>query len=591
MFRVTRRLLAQQSAGIDVQHFKRILEHSWRGQGASPPARVGIAVSGGVDSMALATLCAAAQRASGTAWPTFTAFVVDHKLRDNSTDEAHKVLTNLASLDIDSQLLTLDWSGIETADGIANIESAARRLRYQALGRACRDVGARHLLVGHHADDQAEGVLVRIVNRRYGAGLTGMRSGALIPECEDIYGVSCSEMSQRLKHEHLAPILEQENVPSSSELTEPPLRPARLLTAGDGVRVLRPLLLYTKQQLVDTCTSANTAWFEDQTNADQTLALRNTVRSLLATEALPVALRRSRLLSLAGSVRTRQETLQKKVRQLVDGANVRLDPRAGSLTCTLSVLDVADLGDDFADGLTLFLRKMLNLVTPQRLVDRAATYSALSVLLSFAHTSAEAVCKVSVAGVTVAARETSTSTAVFTMHRQMPSNMSKGSTDVLLKVPSSTESSATIATWSSWHLWDNRYWIRLGRVGASASTEQYGTLRFFTPADMTRLRSPSPDSPSRSSLRSVEFPLSDVRYTIPVLYIQHAETPDGTAVTETIVAMPSVGWSRNTCQRWTRNVELTESTRWVYDIKYKHVDASLTEAVNNVEELDQTSMS
>ncbi|OQO09662.1 hypothetical protein B0A48_05064 [Cryoendolithus antarcticus] len=583
MFRATRRLLSPQSAGVDVVEFKRILEHAWQGQGALTPARVGIAVSGGVDSMALVTLCAAARKTSGAQWPTFTAFVVDHKLRDDSTDEAHKVLANLASLDIDSQLLTLDWTGLRHADGIANVESAARRLRYQALGKACRDAGARHLLVGHHADDQAESVLVRIVSGRLGAGLAGMRSGALIPECEDVYGVSCSEMSQRLKHDYLAPITEQKNVASSSELTEPPVQPVRLSTVGDGIRVLRPLLSYNKQRLIDICISANTAWFEDQTNADQTLALRNTIRPLHATEALPLALRRSRLLTLARNVRTRQENMLQKTRQLFDKANVRLDPRAGSLTCTLSLVDVANLGDDFSDGLILFLRKMLNLVTPQKMVDRAAIYSALSNLLSFAHTSAEAVCKVSVAGVTLAARETSASTAVFTMHRQMPSSISKGSTDVLLKLPSSTESSATIVTWSSWHLWDNRYWIRLGRVGASASAEQYGSLRFFTPADMTRLRRPSLDSPSRDSLRSVEFPLSDVRYTIPVICIQHAETLGGTDVTETIIAMPSIGWSRNTCQRWTRDIQLTESTEWVYDIKYKYVDASLTEAVDDVE--------
>ncbi|OQN97315.1 hypothetical protein B0A48_16379 [Cryoendolithus antarcticus] len=540
-----------------------------------------IAVSGGVDSMALATLCAAARIESTAHWPAFTAFVVDHKLRDNSTDEAYRVLTNLESLHIDSQLLTLDWTGIERADGIANVESHARRLRYQALGRACRNAGARYLLVGHHADDQAEGVLVRIINRRHGAGLSGMRAGALIPECEDIYGVSCSETSQQFKCEYLAPIIEQENLASGSGLTGPPVQQVRLQAVGDGIRVLRPLLSYTKQQLIDTCMGANTAWFEDQTNADQTLALRNTVRSLLATEALPLALRRSRLLTLARNVRIRQENLLQKVRRLVDKANVRLDPRGGSLTCSFSLVDVADLGDDFSDGLTLYLREMLNLVTPQTSVGRAAIYSALSVLLSFVHTPAEAVCKVSVAGVTVAARETSASTAVFTMHRQMPSSISKGSTNVLLKLPPSTESSETIFTWSSWHLWDNRYWIRLGRVGPSASAEQYGTLRFFTPADMARLRRPSPNSPSLRSLRGFGFQLGDVRYTIPVLCIQHDETIDDTAATDTIIALPSIGWSRNSCQRWTNDVELAEDTRWVYDIKYKHVDAWLTEAVDS----------
>jgi len=51
---------------------------------------VGLAISGGVDSMALAWLCSAMSRRDRRAYE-FTAFVVDHKLRKGSTKEASQV--------------------------------------------------------------------------------------------------------------------------------------------------------------------------------------------------------------------------------------------------------------------------------------------------------------------------------------------------------------------------------------------------------------------------------------------------------------------------------------------------------------------
>lgn len=57
----------------------------------------GLAISGGVDSMALAWLCSAMKK-RGTHDYDFTAFVVDHKLRQGSTEEAAQVSKALAGL-------------------------------------------------------------------------------------------------------------------------------------------------------------------------------------------------------------------------------------------------------------------------------------------------------------------------------------------------------------------------------------------------------------------------------------------------------------------------------------------------------------
>lgn len=59
--------------------------------------RLGLAISGGVDSMALASLCSrsALKRRSPAA---FTAFIVDHGLRQGSTDEAALVAQRVNAL-------------------------------------------------------------------------------------------------------------------------------------------------------------------------------------------------------------------------------------------------------------------------------------------------------------------------------------------------------------------------------------------------------------------------------------------------------------------------------------------------------------
>jgi tRNA(Ile)-lysidine synthase len=131
-----------------------------------PTPSLAVAVSGGADSMALAVLARAwARQRKGSVH----AFVVDHGLRPESTAEARITIECLGRLGIPARLLSLTTLGFGPA-----LAERARIMRYQALTDACRHAGLVHLLLGHHAGDQAETVAMRVLRGSQTHGLAGM---------------------------------------------------------------------------------------------------------------------------------------------------------------------------------------------------------------------------------------------------------------------------------------------------------------------------------------------------------------------------------------------------------------------------------
>ena len=110
--------------------------------------------------MALASLCSEIAQAEKDC-PSFAGLIVDHQLRKNSRHEAEKVAAELQRLRIRPVILTIDWTKHGDPSSLSNLETVARRLRYQALGTRCRHQAIMSLMVAHHADDQAETVLIR----------------------------------------------------------------------------------------------------------------------------------------------------------------------------------------------------------------------------------------------------------------------------------------------------------------------------------------------------------------------------------------------------------------------------------------------
>ena len=124
-----------------------------------------VAVSGGPDSLALAFLSKvyALENRLKTKF-----IIVDHKLRRESTREAKIVKNLLKKYSINLEILT--WKGKKPK---TNIQSLARKKRYQLLINKCHKLKIKNVLIAHHQDDLFENFFIRISR---GSGLKGLVS-------------------------------------------------------------------------------------------------------------------------------------------------------------------------------------------------------------------------------------------------------------------------------------------------------------------------------------------------------------------------------------------------------------------------------
>ncbi|WP_322029799.1 tRNA lysidine(34) synthetase TilS [Paraburkholderia sp. J76] len=180
-------------------------------------ARIAIAYSGGLDS---SVLLDAAVRAAGAA--RIVALHVHHGLSpDANAWLAHCEATARA------YGVTFDARRVQVArDNAAGVEAAARDARYRALDAMCAAHGVQALWLAHHADDQAETVLLQLLR---GAGLAGLAAMA----------------------------------PASA--------------SASGVARMRPLLALLRAQLERYARAHGLRWIDDESN-DDTRYARNALR-------------------------------------------------------------------------------------------------------------------------------------------------------------------------------------------------------------------------------------------------------------------------------------------------------------------------
>jgi tRNA(Ile)-lysidine synthase len=139
---------------------------------APTDARIGVAVSGGPDSLALLLLAAVARPGQ------IEAATVDHGLRPESGEEAAMVASLCAELDVPHRMLMADWN--EPPE--ANIQAEARALRYRLLNEWAIERGLTAVATAHHADDQAETLLMRLARGAGVGGLGGTRARRALSE-------------------------------------------------------------------------------------------------------------------------------------------------------------------------------------------------------------------------------------------------------------------------------------------------------------------------------------------------------------------------------------------------------------------------
>ncbi|NWF68219.1 MAG: tRNA lysidine(34) synthetase TilS [Chloroflexi bacterium] len=139
-----------------------------------------VAVSGGADSLALLhvlrTLAAALKI-------RLHAATLDHGLRGEAgAADARFVVEQCRAWGIPVTVESI------TLASDADIEAQARRARYAFLARAAQQVGASLVAVAHHADDQAETVLLRLLR---GSGTFGLRAMAFqVPYVDGVVPVT-----------------------------------------------------------------------------------------------------------------------------------------------------------------------------------------------------------------------------------------------------------------------------------------------------------------------------------------------------------------------------------------------------------------
>lgn len=240
--------------------------------GPAPPDPLGVAVSGGSDSLGLLALLSDWRAAGG---PELRAVTVDHKLRPEAAEEAGQVARLCRDWGIPHA--TLDWTGW---DGTGNLPDQARRARYRLMAEWAAAHRIACITLAHTLDDQAETFLMRLGRA---AGVDGL--AAMAP------------------HWHQG-----------------------------GVRFARPALELRREELREVLRQRGLSWVEDPSNADPAY---DRVRARQALKALaPLGIEATALATVARNLADVRDTLYTYVARAarefarLDGGDVVFD-RAG----------------------------------------------------------------------------------------------------------------------------------------------------------------------------------------------------------------------------------------------------------------------
>ncbi|TVY15341.1 putative tRNA(Ile)-lysidine synthase, partial [Lachnellula arida] len=499
----------------------------------------GLAISGGVDSMALAALCSQMHSSFSNTTNSlnlenhvstldflrqvnFRAFVVDHGVRSGSAAEAQAVAKVLEKRGLKTSILKIEWPTSDKPAEMPNFESLARKYRYQIIGKACRDHGINSLFLAHHEDDQAETVMMRLINGHKRLGLVGIKPDSEIPECYGIHGVHESGgIPLKPWRGRKAPSQHKQDQP----LQNLALIPQPIPETG-GIRLYRPFLDFGKERLIATCQTEGMEWFEDHTNLDPTLTSRNAIRHLYKSHTMPAALTKPALLGLSDRCRELASTQLETAEWCLSQCSIkRFDTRSGVLNVQFN-----DMNDSAIPPLTNkklvaanVLKRIIMLVTPQEHVQTSVLRSTLKRVFPKLWPSEELDSEprtFTVAGVQFK-RLTDGAKCEWFISRQPHISTAMP----LISFPPSKKSA-----WSDWTLYDGRYWIRMQH-----HCKVPLVLRPYRQQDHNMFKKSLPIK-MRNPLHELlkEIAPVELRYTLPAIF---GPGDDGKAV---VLALPTL---------------------------------------------------
>ena len=167
-----------------------------------------LGLSGGIDSMALLHLIKNFIDDKRNVSINCMPIIIDHNLRDESEYEAKEVKKISQNLGFNTQI-----KKINSSKPNGNIQNWARKQRRNILFQKCLELSA-NLILGHHFDDQAETLFMRIIRGSALDGLSGMNE----------------------------------------------------ITSWNGIFIIRPLLSYKKKQIKNYVRNKKIYYFEDSSN-------------------------------------------------------------------------------------------------------------------------------------------------------------------------------------------------------------------------------------------------------------------------------------------------------------------------------------
>ena len=277
---------------------QRILESIRRHRLLSAGERVGVAVSGGADSVALLRLLLELRSELGIVL-SVTHF--HHGIRGAEADADAEFVAGLANV---YQLELHSGSADAPAHARArraSLETAARELRYQFFAKLLQSAVVDKIATGHTLDDQAETVLMKTLR---GAGTRGLAG---------IYPELVWKRATPPAFLETSSVWKRATPPASGAVGEPAGEVARFHTS-----IIRPLLGARRGEVEEYLRGLGQEWREDSTNRDRK-HLRNRVRHelvpLLEREFNPEV---TRVLGETAEVaRAEEEYWQREVERLL----------------------------------------------------------------------------------------------------------------------------------------------------------------------------------------------------------------------------------------------------------------------------------